>query len=187
MLELVKVKNSDKKLREFMSIHYFQPKGFVGRNICYNIYYNKFYYGSIVGGSATLHLVGRDDFFNLTKDNKKEKLKNIVNNIFYHIEKVENKYPKRNFTTLCLIKFMEQIKTDWEYKYKDKVIGFESLVELPRTGDLYKKAGWKEVGITKGQTCKRIAGSGTDSWTGKRIWDTVNLPPKRVFVYKYEE
>ena len=73
---------------------------------------------------------------------------------------------------------------DWESKYGDKVIGFETLVELPRTGELYLRAGWSEVGITKGYTCKRVAGKGTDSWSGKRVWDTKKLRPKRVFCKK---
>jgi hypothetical protein len=41
---------------------------------------------------------------------------------------------------------------------------------------------WTCVGMTKGYTCKRIGGQGTDSWTGQRIWDTKNLRPKLVFV-----
>jgi hypothetical protein len=70
-------------------------------------------------------------------------------------------------------------------KYGDVPIGFESLVELPRSGEVYKRDGWTEVGVTKGQTCKRIAGKGTDSWTGRRVWDTKNLRPKRIFVIKF--
>lgn len=35
---------------------------------------------------------------------------------------------------------------------------------------------------TVGYTCKRAAGKGTDAWTGKRVWDTKNLRPKRVFM-----
>ena len=62
------------------------------------------------------------------------------------------------------------------------MLGWETLVELPRTGTLYACDGWAEVGMTKGYTCKRVAGKGTDAWTGKRVWDTKNLRPKRVFV-----
>jgi len=42
--------------------------------------------------------------------------------------------------------------------------------------------GWEMVGQTKGFTCKRVAGIGTDSWGGKRVWDTENLRPKLVFI-----
>lgn len=82
--------------------------------------------------------------------------------------------------TLAL--FRSTVCTDWFERYGNVVRGFESLVELPRTGEVYRRDGWVEVGITKGQTCKRVAGKGTDSWTGKRVWDTKNLRPKRVFV-----
>ena len=61
ILELVK--RTDPRLLADMKIHYSQPKGFVGRNICYAILFDGIYYGGIVGGSSTLHLVGRDVFF----------------------------------------------------------------------------------------------------------------------------
>ena len=152
-----------------MAIHYSQPKGFVGRNICYAVIFDGQYFGGIVGGSSTLHLIGRDEFFRITKENKRDKLVQIVNNIFYHVAPIGERYPTRNFTVKVLARFREQIARDWKAKYGDSVIGFESLVELPRTGEVYLRDGWTEVGITKGQTCKRVAGKGGDSWTGKRI------------------
>jgi len=164
-----------------MAVHYSNPKGFVGRNICYTVLWGGQYYGGIVGGSATLHLVGRDKFFGITPETKRQMLVHIVNNIFYHVEP-HGKYPIRNFTVKVLELFRQTVATDWQKKYGDEVVGFETLIELPRTGEIYKRDGWTEVGITKGQTCKRVAGKGTDSWTGKRVWDTKNLKPKRVFV-----
>jgi hypothetical protein len=76
--------------------------------------------------------------------------------------------------------FRERIAVDWPAKYGTPLLGFESLVELPRTGEMYLRDGWQEVGTTKGQTCKRIAGKGTDKWPGKRVWNTTELRPKRV-------
>ena len=180
MIQLKITKRTDPLLLERMKIHYSQPKGFVGRNICYAIYYNNNYYGHIVGGSATRYLPGRNEYLGITLKN----LNNVVNNIFYNISKVNEKYPERCFTTKVLKIFMKEIINDWEIKYGDKVIGFESLVELPRTGQLYKKAGWEYVGTTKGYTCKRIGGNGSDSWTGKRIWNTEELKPKLVLCFK---
>lgn len=58
-LRLEVIKRTDPRILANMSIHYSQPKGFVGRNICYAVLYNSIYYGSIVGGSATKHLPGR--------------------------------------------------------------------------------------------------------------------------------
>lgn len=181
-MKLICVKRTDPLVLKNMEIHYSQPRGFVGRNICYKVEHGGIYYGSIVGGSSTLHLPGRDEFFNIDSKNKKSKLLQIVNNIFYHIEPIDGKYPLRNFSTTVLNNFRTVVAKDWLLKYGDIVIGFESLVELPRTGELYKRDGWSEVGLTMGYTCKRIAGKGTDNWTGKRVWDTNNLRPKRVFV-----
>jgi hypothetical protein len=99
---------------------------------------------------------------------------------------VNGKYPIRNFTSKVVRLFMEIVEIDWQEKYGDEVLGFETLVEKPRTGNLYKKAGWKKVGETKGYTCKRVAGKGSDCWSGKRIWDTDkhNLKIKNVFCHR---
>ena len=180
MLKLERIKRTDSRLLSNMAVHYSQPKGFVGRNICYAVLFDGDYYGAIVGGSATLHLPGRNDYFGVTK----AELNGIVNNIFYHVEKVNGQYPLRWFTAQVLKLFRETIQLDWFDKYKDDVIGFESLVELPRTGDCYKKDRWELIGQTVGYTCKRTAGKGTDNWSGKRVWDTKNLRPKLVFVRK---
>lgn len=182
MVELIQTKRTDPRLLERMAIHYSQPKGFVGRNICYAVLCKNEYYGHIVGGSATRFLPGRNEYLGTTI----EDLNNIVNNIFFNVSKVDNRYPTRNFTSRCVKTFCDQIEKDWQLKYGNDVLGFETLIEKPRTGELYIKAGWSLVGETVGYTCKRIAGTGTDSWTGKRIWNTKkeDLKPKLVFCFK---
>jgi len=174
MIILERIKRTDKQILQNMSVHYSQPKGFVGRNICYAVIFGDICYGTIAGGSATRFLPNRE---------VKGSLNNGVNNIFYHLEKQQGKYPARWFTVKVLSEYRKQVEKDWREKYGDEVLWHETLVELPRTGMLYKKDGWIEVGVTKGYICKRTAGQGTDSWTGKRIWDTKNLRPKRVFIY----
>ena len=183
MLSLEKIKRTDERILKNMANHYSSPKGFVGRNICYAVLFDGEYYGAIVGGSATLHLPNRHEFFGTTK----ESLNKIVNNIFFHIEKQHGQYPTRNFSVEVLKLFRQTISKDWYLKYQDKVLGFESLVEKPRTGEIYKRDGWTLVGETIGFTCKRTSGKGTDSWTGKRIWDTSQLRPKLVFCKKEEK
>lgn len=173
-MNLEVIKRTDPRILADMSVHYSQPKGFVGRNICYAIMHNSVYYGSIVAGSATRFLPGRGDVANLNAR---------INNIFFHVEKKNGAYPMHNFAQRVLSAFRESSARDWRDKYGDEVEGFETLVEFPRTGEVYRRDGWKEVGVTKGYTCKRTAGKGTDSWSGKRVWDTVNLRPKRVFLY----
>ena len=185
MLDLHIVQRTDWRLLERMRTHYSQPKGFVGRNICYAIYYNEVYYGHIIGGSATKHLKGRHEYLNTTDKD----LNCIVNNIFYNISKVNGEYPKRNFTTYVLKEFVKKIQIDWFTKYGDVVKGIETLVEKPRSGELYLKAGFKAVGETIGYTCKRIGGKdSTESIGGKRIWnrDKSMLRPKIVLCYKLE-
>lgn len=169
---------TDPRLLVCMAEHYSKPKGFVGRNICYAVLHAGLYYGHIVGGSSTRFLPGRNETLGIDI----ELLNSVINNVFFHIFPVEDRYPIRNFSQKVLQMWRHQIAMDWEKKYGDLVIGWESLVQLPRTGEVYKRDGWTMTGITKGYQCKRIAGVGTDSWTGKRIWDTKNLKPKLVFV-----
>ena len=178
MIHLKITSKTNEKLLQSMAKHYTKPKGFVGRSICYAIYYNNTYYGHIVGGSCTLFLPGRNEYFGIDKS----KFQQIVNNVFYHVEKVNGKYPIRNFTSQVLKAWREKINVDWLDKYGDKVIGFESLIEPPRTADLYKKDKWILVGKTYGFTCRRIPGKEKGLFkTGKRIWDRKNLRPKLVF------
>ena len=180
MFRLEKIKRTDERITKLMAIHYSAPKGFVGRNLCYAIYYDNIFYGAIAGGSCCLHLPNRNEFFGITKNN----YNSIINNIFYHIEKVNNKYPLRWFTSKVLLEWEKIIIKDWEEKYNDKVIGIESLVEPPRTGECYKQSGYTLIGQTHGFTCKRTGGQGYDNWSGKRVWDTKNLRPKLVFAKK---
>ncbi len=71
------IKRTDPRILTNMAIHYSQPKGFVGRNICYAVMLAGVCYGSIAGGSATRFLPGREIIGTLN---------NGVNNIFYHVE-----------------------------------------------------------------------------------------------------
>ncbi len=197
MLILQQIKRTDSKILKNMVVHYSQPKGFVGRNICYAIYwqteiplkFKKTYYGSIVGGSATMNLPGRNEFFGIKSE--PEQLNQIINNIFFHVEKQPErtdgieKYPVRYFTRKILKQFRQQIQIDWKKKYGNDVLGFESLVELPRTGECYKKDNWELVGQTKGFTCKRGPGKNeNEKFSGTRVWDYENLRPKLVFCKK---
>lgn len=168
-MELIVTKNSDSRLRYLMPKHYSHPKGFVGRSICYAILYDGFYHGHIVAGSVALFSPGRADYFGDVN------LVNLVGNTFYHVFKRGDKYPIRNFTVAVLNNFVELSIRDWFDKYGDYVIGFESLVELPRTGELYKRAGWDECSeLTKGWSCRRISAKlhkSTDAYkSSARIW-----------------
>jgi hypothetical protein len=162
-----------------MAIHYSQPKGFVGRQLFYRIESEGVCYGYIAFGSATRHLPGRGVWIDVREF--PEALNHGCNNVFYHVEKQNGKYPFRNFTVAVLLAAERRAIDDWLCQYGDAVWWFESLVELPRTGMVYLGAGYEEIGLTKGFTCKRVAGKGSDSWSGKRVWNTTDLRPKRVF------
>lgn len=181
-LTLTQIKRTDKRLLANMKNHYSQPKGFVGRNQCYAIEYGGKYYGGIVSGSTTLHLPGRKQWLH---DNWiAGGLNNGINNIFFHIE---GPYPCRNFAQKVFALWRERAVKDWQEKYGNKVTWFETLVELPRTGEIYLRDKWQVIGETKGFTCKREDDpfyEGTDDWSGKRVWDTENLRPKLVLVRK---
>lgn len=176
MIELIQTKRTDPRLLARMQIHYSQPRGFVGRNICYAVLYDGVYYGHIVGGSTAKWLPGRDA----------SALNNIVNNLFYSVAKVNERYPTRNFSSRVVEAFCERVRIDWFAKYGDKVTRIETLVEPPRTGELYIRAGFTFVGQTKGFTCKRVAGRGSDSYGGRRVWDTQTRRPKNVFARTFE-
>jgi len=175
-LKLEIVKRTHPIVLEMMPRHYSKPLGFVGRNIVYLIYFGSTCYGVTVAGSATRFLPNRNEFLGIDLTS----LNYVANNIFFHVEK-NGGYPCRNFVPLVISKWRERVQQDWFEKYGDPIWGFETLVELPRSGDCYKRDGWMLIGKTHGFTCKRTAGKGTDSWSGKRIWDTTNLRPKLVF------
>lgn len=182
-LTLNVIKRSNTSLVDNMKIHYSQPKGFVGRNICYMVTYNGVCYGHIVGGSATMHLPGRNEYFGNAP------LNSLVNNIFFHIEKQGDDYPIRNFAQKTIKLWRFRVSQDWKLKYGDNVVGFETLVEPPRTGECYLRDKWVYTGTTKGFTCKRPAlqdGMKKDKYGNARIWnkDPDNLRPKLVFVRK---
>lgn len=180
MIHFSVVKKTHPDLLERMKIHYSQPKGFVGRSICYNVLFNNVSYGFIVGGSATKHLPGV----------RPKNLQHIVNNVFYSVHKVRHEkkqkdfYPLQEFTAKVMQAFVQQVIFDWGFKYGDPVLQIETLVEPPRTAELYLKAGFSQIGMTKGFTCKRVsekvAGQSTDSYGGRRVWDHENLRPKLV-------
>lgn len=192
-VKLKEVKKTHFVLKYFMKRHYSSPKGFVGRSICFLVFDKGTVVGAIVGGTSTLHLPGRDEFFGISKsENRVKRLNSIINNVFYHVNKeLFIGKPPRNYFKKILTMFEDVIARRWEEKYGDKVVGFESLVELPRAGEGYIRSGYERVGTTKGFTCKRESsdsGKGNrDSWSGVRVWNTdpEQLRPKGVFCKRW--
>ena len=178
MIELERIKKNDPQLQDWMACHYSQPKGFVGRQLLYKIHYGTQVLGATGGGSCILHLPKRNEFFGDIPRNS------IVNNVFFHIEQPKEGYPLRNFASNVVKIWRQHILNDWKSVYGDDVLGFETLVEPPRTGEVYRRDGWSQVAVTKGYTCKRTGGKGSDGWGGQRVWDKDHLRPKLVFYRK---
>ena len=133
-----------------------------------------------MAGSATKHLPSRDTFLGFAAS---DVLNRIVNNTFFHVERVDDKHPFRNFMPTIVSLWEHAVVMDWRAKYSDDVIALETLVEPPRTGECYLRVGWTLLEkMTRGQTCRRVAGRGTDSWSGKRVWDMKNLRPKHILM-----
>lgn len=176
-IQLRRIDKTDKDLLRFMEIHYSRPKGFVGRQLIYKIIGNGLCFGAIAGGSATLHLKQRFDFWPLYVP----PLETIVCNTFYHLERWID-YPCRNFATKVISLFRKVVSIDWRSEYQSNVLGFETLIEPPRTGECYRRDGWRCVGMTEGFQCKRVAGYGSDGWSGKREWNLNDRVPKHVFM-----
>jgi len=118
VLELKITKRTDENLLARMETHYSQPKGFVGRSICYAVFYNSRYYGHIIAGSATRFLPGRNEFLGISLDT----LNLAINNIFFNVSPVDNKYPIRNFTTEVVKLFVRTARIDWKIKYENSYI-----------------------------------------------------------------
>lgn len=166
-------------IKWIMSRHYSQPRGFVGRQLLHAVFVDKICYGAIAAGSSTKFLPGRDSF-HAAKGDYRSIANSIVNCTFFHVFPAIGEYPCRNFTSRVVTAWRRLVEWEWYERYDDPVLGWETLVELPRNGELFLRDGWTVVGQTKGFTCKRVAGKGTDSWTGARKWDTKNLRPKLV-------
>jgi len=143
-IELVRVKQTDKLARSYITNHYTQPRGFIGRVITYLIKVDKEICGVIVGGSTSLHLPGRRDFFGDCN------IQDIINNRLFRLE---NNIPNLGSQILKLWRHL--VVRDWESIYDSKVIGFETLVKPPRTGAVYKADNWILTGMTRGYTATR--------------------------------
>jgi hypothetical protein len=161
MIELVKVKQNHPQAREYITNHYTHPRGFIGRNVTYLIKVDGEVCGVIVGGSTSLYLPNRKEFFGECN------IQDIINNRLFRLEK---NIP--NLGTQILKLWRKQVCVDWKLKYNSDPIGFETLVKPPRNGAVYKADNWIFGGMTKGYTCKVPKHN-------KRVW--YKTEPRLVF------
>lgn len=148
LLELRQCKKSDKEYNEIRNRHYVPNHGTIGRQCHYKIYYNDELVGVIVGASAVFASKPRDEFFNIHKENRIDKIGSIICNTVFRLENNID-----NLGTQILSLWRKQVTLDWFKKYNIIPIGFETFIYGEnRFGSMYKADNWSYCGITAGST-----------------------------------
>lgn len=150
IMQLIECSRTNPLYKQIRDRHYVENKGCIGRQIHYLIYEGNGILeqpvGIISGASAVWACKPRDDFFDINRDNRIKKIGLIINNVVFRLEKNE-----KNLATKILSIWRKQIIKDWNIKYGETAIGFETFVfGENRTGALYKADNWVYVGETKG-------------------------------------
>lgn len=167
--------------------HYVGSKGTVGRQMHYIVYWNGKAVGAISAGSAMFAHKKRDLVLKIGEHERRGGTRHIVNNTMFRMTRPKEERP---FASEVLVKWMEIAKVDWLRDYGDYVRAFETLVEPPRWGGIYKLLKWKKIGMTFGLGARRPEGHGTagEKSTGRR--KIIKVPKKIVWLYpicSYEE
>lgn len=148
-IRLERCKRSNPIYKEIRDRHYIPNHGCIGQQIHYLVYLDEVVVGIISGASSVYAVKSRDDFFGLTKENKRPGLNSIINNVVFRLEK---NLPNLGSQILAL--WRKTIAIDWEKQYGVKVHGFETFIigNERRFGALYKADNWEFVGMTSGST-----------------------------------
>lgn len=146
---LREVTRSHPSYQEIRDRHYVANHGSVGQQIHYLIYLDNSICGIISGGSAAYAVAARDEYFGITKENRKTALNGIIDNTVFRLEK---NVP--NLGTQILSMRRKRVAKDWEERYGVKICGFETFIveESYRKGCMYKADNWDFVGSTQGST-----------------------------------
>jgi hypothetical protein len=159
--------------------HYVGSKGTVGRQIHYIIYHKKKAVGAISAGSAMFANKKRDEFLGVTQEEKKKGVRHIINNTMFRLIRPKDDEPK---ASSILKLFREVVTLDWLKDYGDHVRAFETLVEPPRWGGIYKIDGWKKLGMTAGLGARRPLGHGTMGKNSTGVRKIIKVPKKIIWV-----
>lgn len=167
--------------------HYVGSKGTVGRQMHYIVYWHGKAVGAISAGSAMFAHKRRDKVLNIGRDEQQGGIRHIANNTMFRMTRPKEERP---FASEVLAQWMDIVKDDWLRDYGDYVRAFETLVEPPRWGGIYKLLKWKKIGMTYGLGARRPEGHGTagEKSTGRR--KIIKVPKKIVWLYpicSYEE
>jgi len=157
--------------------HYVGSKGTIGRQFHYIVYFDGNAVGAISGGSAVFAHKKRDTILEIGKEERSGGIRNIVNNTMFRLTRPSTDEP---LATDVLKLWKERVEVDWTTKFGDVVRCFETLVEPPRWGGIYKLDGWKRIGKTTGLGARRPEGHGTfgKNSTGRR---KIIRVPKKIY------
>lgn len=148
-IHLERCKRSDERYQNIRDRHYIPNHGTIGQQIHYLVFLDDEICGIISGASSVFAVKSRDEYFGLTKENKRAGLNSIINNVVFRLEK---NLPNLGSQILAL--WRRTIAEDWEKQYGVKVHGFETFIigNERRFGALYKADNWDYVGDTAGST-----------------------------------
>jgi hypothetical protein len=150
MIQLERCKRTDPLYQTIRDRHYIPNRGTHGQQLHYLVKIDGEVVGIISGASCVWAVKSRDDYFGLTKENKRVALPSIINNVVFRLER----HDIPNLGTQVLSLWRKQVAVDWEERYHVKVHGFETFIieEGWRKGSMYKADNWDFVGQTFGST-----------------------------------
>lgn len=148
-ISLERVKRTHPVYQEIRDRHYVPNRGTHGQQLHYLIRVDGNVVGIISGASCVWAVKSRDEYFGLTKDNKRVALPSIINNVVFRLEE-----HKKNLGTQILAVWRKRAAQDWMERYHVIVHGFETFIieEDYRKGAVYKADNWDFVGVTLGST-----------------------------------
>lgn len=97
----------------------------------------------------------------------------LINNVFRLINN------EKNLATRVMKIARQKVKTDYEQRFSERLMGLVTFVEPPRTGALYKADNWKLLGETAGKRMKR------DPTTWEKVF--TDGERKLIFGYRYKK
>ena len=133
--------------------HHLGYRGVMGRFLKYIIYMDDLPVSCLGWSGAALSVTSRDKWIGWNIEQKKSKLKHIVNNFRFVI------FPWVNIKYLAshlLSKNIPLLRKDWKARYNVDVHLLETFVDKDRfSGTCYRASNWTYVGETKGYARKK--------------------------------
>jgi len=163
--------------------HYLPTHNFVGRRICYRIIdsdTSELLALSIWANTPAPSLEARDKY--LKFKNHKERVSGICKICANNVRFLILPYVQvPNLASMIISKVIKQLKSDWYYKYGDKLEYVETFVDpsLGFKGTCYLASNWKKIGMTKGYS---FHGTG---YTGmKGFYKMPKCNTKKIILFK---